>query len=124
LGGAVVPELAATSTGLTAAGELYWNFGWPGVVVGMYLLGAALSGVWWRAVGSDPRSGLLEMAAFISAITAVWSCVEAAAGSSLALAISAGLFWRVAILIRERVIRQKTSRHAPKLAPTVVIRYV
>jgi len=32
-------EEATTSTGMGAAGELYWEFGFPGIFLGMYILG-------------------------------------------------------------------------------------
>lgn len=36
----------STSTGQTAVGELYWNFGLPGVIVGMGALGFLMGGLW------------------------------------------------------------------------------
>jgi hypothetical protein len=36
------PEVVGTSTGPTQVGEFYFNFGWPGVVLGMLLLGVLL----------------------------------------------------------------------------------
>jgi hypothetical protein len=44
---------ATTSTGMTIVGEWYWNFGVAGVVVGMFLTGLLLSGL-WRMAGSYP----------------------------------------------------------------------
>ena len=42
IGMAASPEDATASTGITAVGELYWNFGYPGVILGMLLLGIAV----------------------------------------------------------------------------------
>lgn len=50
---------AKTSTAMFAAGELYWDFGWAGVITGMWLLGLFLSGLWHMA-GLDPRDQLLQ----------------------------------------------------------------
>lgn len=46
LGQARSEEKATTSLGLTAPGELYWNFGWPGILFGMALLGAIIGRMW------------------------------------------------------------------------------
>jgi hypothetical protein len=46
LGQARTEESATTSLGQSAAGELYWNFGWPGIVAGMVFLGAVVGKMW------------------------------------------------------------------------------
>jgi len=46
LGQARTEEKATTSLGQTASGELYWNFGWGGVFLGMALLGAICGRLW------------------------------------------------------------------------------
>lgn len=46
LGQARTEEKATTSLGQTAAGELYWNFGWLGTFVGMAILGAMCGRLW------------------------------------------------------------------------------
>jgi hypothetical protein len=61
---------ATTSTGMTIVGEWYWNFGVAGVVVGMFLTGALLSGL-WRLAGSYPIQQPANMALY----TAVLICV-------------------------------------------------
>jgi hypothetical protein len=110
LGWAADPSSATTSTGLTSAGELYWNFGWLGVVVGMYLLGAVISGCWWGAAGPDPRQGLLEMTAFTGVMLSFMMGSGSAAGGAFVGAISAGLFWRAAIAIREAGVLRKVNK--------------
>ncbi len=55
---------SASSTAMFAAGELFWNFGWFGVMGGMWLLGALTSGL-WRIAGVDPSGRLLRMWLFI-----------------------------------------------------------
>jgi hypothetical protein len=57
LGGAAREEEATTSTGISATGELYWNFGVPGVAVGMCGIGL-LYGLLWRMAGANPREPL------------------------------------------------------------------
>jgi hypothetical protein len=57
LGAAAREEEATTSTGISATGELYWNFGVPGVVVGMCGIGL-LYGILWRMAGANPRTPL------------------------------------------------------------------
>lgn len=54
-------ESTATSVwGITAPGELYWNFGIPGLVVGMLLIGALLGSL-WNLAGADPRHKPVRM---------------------------------------------------------------
>lgn len=116
IGGASDASLATTSTGQTAAGELYWNFGWFGVFVGMYLLGAAISGFWWGAAGADPRRGLLEMAAYSGAMLSFVTGTGATAGTAFVGAVAAGIFWRAAIFVRDRVLsdRVRNARGASR----------
>ena len=54
LGAAAREEEATTSTGISATGELYWNFGVPGVAVGMCGIGL-LYGLLWRMAGANPQ---------------------------------------------------------------------
>lgn len=60
LGFSAYEDEATTSTGITATGELYWNFGIAGVVTGMFLLGFLISGL-WRMAGIDPRNKPFHM---------------------------------------------------------------
>lgn len=53
LGFSVSEESATTSTGITAAGELYWNFGIAGLAMGMFLIGI-LKGYLWSIAGDNP----------------------------------------------------------------------
>jgi hypothetical protein len=54
-GGSISEEESNLSVGMEAAGELYWNFGLPGVFVGMVLLGSMFGGL-WRMAGYDTRA--------------------------------------------------------------------
>lgn len=58
LGQATSEESATTSLGQTAPGELYWNFGWSGVVIGMILIGAMMGKLWAFATPHAERNSL------------------------------------------------------------------
>jgi hypothetical protein len=53
LGASQREEESTSSTGITAVGELYWNFGIPGVVIGMLGIGLGY-GLLWRMAGENP----------------------------------------------------------------------
>lgn len=76
LGGASSEAEATTATALTAAGELYWNFGTWGVIAGMILVGA-LVGVMWRVAGASPQVDPLRMLLYFNCIIAVVDNAEA-----------------------------------------------
>jgi hypothetical protein len=111
LGWAADASVATTSTGQTAAGELFWNLGWPGVIAGMYVLGAAVAGFWWRSAGVDPRRGLLEMTAYVGAMLSFVLGSGAAAGPVFVGCITAGLFFRVMFRLRQWLFPWKSTRH-------------
>ena len=97
---------ATTSTGQTAAGELYWNFGWFGVLVGMYVVGAAISGLWWRSSGANPSSGVLEMTAFTGVTMSFVIGIGGAAGSFCVVAVMAWLLITLLRVVRDGVLRK------------------
>jgi hypothetical protein len=94
------PTTVWTCTGETAAGELFWNFGWVGVLLGMYILGATFAGMWWRAAGPDPRRGLLEMIVYTGAVLSFMIGTGADAGAFFTFSISTGLLFRLLIAVR------------------------
>lgn len=115
LGWASDASTATTSTGETAAGELYWNFGWLGIVIGMYLLGAAVTGLWWRAAGTEPGRGVMEMTAYLG-VTLSFIVGTGGTASSLALAcLFAGIFWRVLIYVRNTAMRRKHAKSPARM---------
>jgi hypothetical protein len=67
---------ATTSTGITATGELYWNFGIVGVISGMLLIGMLIGAV-WRLAGADPRGQLLHMLLYTSLLVDIMNMPEA-----------------------------------------------
>ncbi len=61
------PEKSTVSLGITATGELFWNFGIAGVAVGMFIIGSLFGGL-WRMAGNDPRKSVISMLLYISII--------------------------------------------------------
>jgi hypothetical protein len=48
----------SSATGMTTAGELYWNFGHIGVAFGLFIIGLLYAGL-WRMVGTYPQNSFL-----------------------------------------------------------------
>ncbi|MBI3657592.1 MAG: hypothetical protein HY232_14360 [Acidobacteria bacterium] len=69
-------EESTMSLGITATGELYWNFGVAGVVVGMFTLGC-LMGLLWRMAGADPRGNPLYMLLYVITMLSMVNMSEA-----------------------------------------------
>jgi hypothetical protein len=71
IGMAPRPQEATSSTGMTAFGEWYWNFGILGEIAGMFLIGILLGGL-WHLVGSypifEPVKMLLYAALLVDAV--------------------------------------------------------
>jgi hypothetical protein len=67
---------ATTAIGMTAIGELYWNFGALGVVIGMLAMGCAL-GLLWRMAGPDPRGKPIHMLLYVTLILLMPDMAEA-----------------------------------------------
>jgi hypothetical protein len=67
---------ATTSMGMTAIGELYWNFGTWGVLIGMLAIGCLLGGL-WRMAGADPRGKPIHMLLYVSIMIAMPDMPEA-----------------------------------------------
>ena len=67
LGFAPSPEKSTVSVGITAAGELYWNFGIVGVILGMFIVGLGFSGL-WRLAGPNPQYSIISMLLYINII--------------------------------------------------------
>jgi hypothetical protein len=67
---------ATTAIGMTAAGELYWNFGIIGVLVGMIAIGCAL-GFLWNLASADPRGRPIHMLLYVSIMLSMPDMAEA-----------------------------------------------
>lgn len=83
------PEAANTATAMTAPGELYLNFGVPGIVVGMLVIGAMYGGLFKIAVS---RFGLHTIKGMLIAIICSTSMRTGEAGSMIVQALTLYLF--------------------------------
>jgi len=50
----------ATAIAMTSQGELYWNFGFLGVIIGMFIIGSLYAGL-WQLAGVSPQNSLLTL---------------------------------------------------------------
>jgi hypothetical protein len=66
----------STSVGMTAIGELYWNFGMAGVLIGMLAIGC-LQGLLWCMAGSDPQGKPIHMLLYVSIMLSMTDMPEA-----------------------------------------------
>jgi hypothetical protein len=90
LGQARSEATVTTSTGQTATGELYWNFGVPGVMAGMGLIGVMLGGL-WRIAGLRPHEdGLL----FLLYLTICFGMVDMPEAGTVVV----GIVYRVLVI--------------------------
>lgn len=112
-----------SSTAMFAAGELYWNFGWVGVVAGMWLLGTLLSAL-WRMAGVDPREQLFRMWLFIWLLYGLLEIPEAS--SAVIGAVYTLLFFGLLIFLHASARRIVLNDHLPQnfSAPRKALRTV
>ncbi len=103
---------ATTSLGMTAVGELYWNFGTLGVLVGMLGIGCGL-GCLWRIAGADPREKPIHMLLYVSIMLAMPDMPEAVT-VFVSIAISF-LTFRAAFLVVDMLRRRRPQ---PSLLPS------
>jgi hypothetical protein len=94
-------EASTTSTGMTSPGELYWNFGWAGVAIGMSLLGYLISRLLWRLALPDPRVSLIVMLPYAHVLCNFMLYQDSEFGSSVLGIVQAYLlFFVIAKLAR------------------------
>jgi hypothetical protein len=67
---------ATTAIGMTAVGELYWNFGLMGVMIGMCIMGCGL-GFLWSLASADPRGKPIHMLLYVTIMLAMPDMAEA-----------------------------------------------
>lgn len=100
LGFSADEESSTTSTGISATGELYWNFGLPGVLLGMFGIGAGY-GMLWALAREDPRSNPFAMLLYFMLIVKMPNMPEA--GSVIVgIVILAILFVPIIFLTRRQ----------------------
>jgi hypothetical protein len=100
---------ATTSIGMTAAGELYWNFGTLGVLLGMLAIGCG-HGILWRMAGSDPRGKPIHMLLYVSIMLGMSDMPEAVT-VLVSLAVTF-LTFRAAFLAID-VVSRRRKRESP-----------
>jgi hypothetical protein len=69
-------EQGASSTGITAPGELYWNFGLPGILAGMCFIGI-MFGQLWRMAGANPIHSPLHLLLYVCVVLGMPDLAEA-----------------------------------------------
>ncbi len=67
---------ATTAIGMTAVGELYWNFGIIAVLIGMAVIGCAV-GFLWNLALADPRGRPIHLLLYVSIMLAMPDMAEA-----------------------------------------------
>jgi hypothetical protein len=107
---------STTSTGMTSPGELYWNFGWAGVVIGMSFLGYLISRLLWRLALPDPRISLIAMLPYAHVLGNFMLYQDSEFGSSVLGIVQAYLLFFVVAKIARSV------RLTPR-APYLYLRY-
>jgi hypothetical protein len=98
---------ATTSIGMTAVGELYWNFGILGVMLGMLVIGCAYGGL-WRMAGADPRGKPIHMLLYVSLMVTMPDMPEAV---TVAVSLAITFLSFKGVFIAQRV----TNRRRRKL---------
>ena len=88
-------EASTTSTGMTSPGELYWNFGWAGVVIGMAFLGYLISRLLWRLALPDPRTSLIAMLPYVHILGNFMLYQDSEAGSGMLNIVQACIVFAV-----------------------------
>jgi hypothetical protein len=103
---------ATTSTGMTIVGEWYWNFGVAGVVVGMFLTGVLLSGL-WRLAGRYPIHQPAKMVLYVALIVNVLNLPDAT--SPIVSAVALYLLFGSLIFLRRFGQRITTTSNVTRI---------
>jgi hypothetical protein len=107
---------ATTSIGMTAVGELYWNFGTLGVLVGMLVIGC-LQGVLWRMAGADPRGKPIHMLLYVTIMLSMTDMPEAVT-VVVSLAVTFLTFKAALVLID--LVHRRHNRGTTLLRPQIL----
>jgi hypothetical protein len=103
VGAARTESEATTSIAQTAAGELYWNFGFVGVVLGLGLLGS-LFGLLWRLATPFPEQDPVRLLLYVSLVFNMIDMSEA--GSTLVNIVFRALVLLPAMFLLGRAVRK------------------
>jgi hypothetical protein len=107
---------ATTSIGMTAVGELYWNFGTLGVLVGMFVIGC-LQGILWRMAGADPRGKPIHMLLYVTIMLSMTDMPEAVT-VVVSLAVTFLTFKAALVLID--LVHRRRNRGTSILRPQIL----
>jgi hypothetical protein len=88
VGGSPRESEATSSLGITAAGELYWNFGVGGLLVGMFTIGCGFA-LLWRMSGSNPLTQPLHMLLYV--LISVYGMVDMPEAVTVFVAVTSNL---------------------------------
>jgi hypothetical protein len=113
IGFAPSPEESTVSLGITATGELYWNFGVAGVALGMFVIGCMLGGL-WRLAGPDPRADPIRMLLYVLVMLHMPNMSEAV--TVVASIVAAYVFFKAALVVAG-MLRQTGRSSRVVLAP-------
>jgi hypothetical protein len=107
LGQARTHRDVTTSTGITAIGELYWNFGYAGVVLGMTLIGL-FRGYLWRLCGQHPERHPIQFLLYVSLFFGMIDMPEAGTvlvGCVYQLVVFGSAIWMLDFIQKHRAAR-------------------
>ncbi|MDC3953888.1 hypothetical protein [Polyangium jinanense] len=101
---------ATTSVAQTAAGELYWNFGFPGALFGMGVIGA-LFGFLWRLTTPFPEQDPIRLVLYIALCFNMIDMAEA--GTTLV-----NIVFRALVLVPSMLLLDRAARKRAEAAPS------
>jgi hypothetical protein len=99
------------SLGQTNAGELYWNFGIPGVVAGMFVMGLLL-GWLWRMAGTSPLVDPLRMLLYVGLMLTAAANMEGEFGSVFVGFVYRVILFSLLFRLGSMVVRKRLSTGA------------
>ena len=107
---------ATTAIGMTAVGELYWNFGTLGVLAGMFTIGC-FQGMLWRMAGADPRGKPIHMLLYVTIMLSMADMPEAVT-VLVSLAVTFLTFKSAFVIID--LVHRRQSRGTEILRPQIL----